>query len=140
MCARNPHCRTAVPTKGGSLTASVESIVTPGCLRCNLSLAISTEKRDIAKTVFHLKVMTTSRGIPLGFNPSLYGLPRVSSIFTRLFHTFHSHVGNHQNKYYGYLTLRKAVVVLEMVRGFQKAAGRAGDSQSGLKYSQVQIL
>jgi hypothetical protein len=63
-----------------------------------------------------------------------------SLVNVRVFHTFHSHVGNAQNKYYGYLTLRKAVVVLEMVRGFLKAAGRAGDSQSGLKYSQVQIL
>jgi hypothetical protein len=36
--------------------------------------------------------------------------------------------------------MEKPVVILQMVRHFLKALGRAGDSQSGLKYSKEQIL
>jgi hypothetical protein len=97
-------------------------------------------KLDSGKTAFYVRVMTARNFSVALTKKRENGRACKSPVNNPVFHTFHSHVGNVQNKYYGYLTFGIAVVVLEMVRGFLKATGRAGDSQSGLKYSQVQIL
>jgi hypothetical protein len=53
----------------------------------------------------------------------------------RVSHTFHRCVESHEKSFVQGLTYFAIVIRLQMVRRFLKVLGRAGDSQSGLKYS-----
>ena len=97
-------------------------------------------KLDRGETAFYVWVMTAAERFVALSSERFKRAAHDSPINTRVFHIFHSHVGNAQINYYGRLTLGKAVVRLQMVRDFLKVTGHAGDSQLGLKYSQVQIL
>ena len=58
----------------------------------------------------------------------------------RVLHSVHRGVESCEKKCLGPLTYFSLIVRLQMVRHFLKVWGRAGDSQSGLKYSKEQIL
>jgi hypothetical protein len=58
----------------------------------------------------------------------------------RVLHSVHRGVESSEKKCLPHLTYFSLIVRLQMVRHFLKVWDRAGDSQSGLKYSKEQIL
>ena len=58
----------------------------------------------------------------------------------RVLHSVHRGVESSEKKCWPHLTYFGLIVRLQMVRHFLKVWDRAGDSQSGLKYSKEQIL